>query len=57
MVSQLQDYDIVSKIIVYVFVVGWRGAGGAGMTEAVLCIVGGLVASLVSPHRMSVEHS
>lgn len=30
MVSQLQDYDIVSKIIVYVFVVGWRGAGGQG---------------------------
>lgn len=28
MVSQLQDHDIVSKIIVYVFVVGWRGAGG-----------------------------
>lgn len=27
MVSQLQDYDFVSKIIDYVFVVGWQGVG------------------------------
>lgn len=28
MVSQLQDHDTVRKVIVDVFAVGWRGAGG-----------------------------
>lgn len=37
MVSQLQDHDIVSKIIVSVFVVGWRGAGGGGDGSCPLC--------------------
>lgn len=38
MVSQLQDHDTVSKVLVDVFVVGGEGQG-ARMTEAVLCIV------------------
>ena len=38
MVSQLQDYDFVSKIIDYVFVVGWQGVGAVSLLAKPLCL-------------------